>query len=268
MTLQENLHKLGLAIKRHAPEILTSVSVAGLGATAYLGSRAGFKSGLVAMADAAARIDAAEDEDEEISFMTPKELIKETWKFYIPVAVVGVATAVAIIGSNRVSNNRQLALISAAAISEQALRDYQAKIVEATSKPKERKIQDDIAQDKITDKKEELDRLLVNVGDGDVLCMEMYTGRVFISTAEKIHKAENMIGRQCIQDDYASHNDFMTLLGLPWVDAGDAVGWNNDNPLEVVIGGGVHENKNSGRTEPVLSVGYVRPPKVGYSSPW
>ena len=38
--------------------------------------------------------------------------------------------------------------------------------------------------------------------------------------------------------------------------------------FQVVIGGGVHENKNSGRTEPVLSVGYVRPPKVGYSSPW
>lgn len=266
MTFQESANKVGLFVKKHAPEILTSASVAGLGATVYLGARAGFKSGLVSMADMVERNSG--DPDADLVPMSTKELIKETWKFYIPTLVVGVGTAAAIIGSNRVSNNRQIALISAAALSEQAFREYREKVVEATSKPKERKIQDDIAQDKINEKHSEFEKLLVNVGDGDVLCIETYTGRTFVSTAEKIHKAENEVGRQCINDDYASHNDFMTRLGLPWVDAGDAVGWNNDNPIEVLIGGGKYENQSNGRTEPVLTVGYSRPPKVGFANIW
>lgn len=46
MTLQGQMSKLFIGIKRHAPEILTTVSVAGLVTTAYLGVRAGYKSGI------------------------------------------------------------------------------------------------------------------------------------------------------------------------------------------------------------------------------
>lgn len=261
MTFQERLSKIGGALKRHAPEVLTTISVAGLGATAYLGSRAGYKAGLHVMAEFSTRVDNATD-GEEVPPLHPKEIIKDTWKFYIPVVVVGVTTAVAIIGSNRISARQQMALISAAAISERALAEYQQKVVEATSKPKERKIRDEIAQDQVNENADKLDKLVVE-NEGDVLVIEMHTRQTFVSNAEKIHRAENEANRECIHDGYVSLNTFFEKLGLPYSAAGEIVGWNNARPLEVVIGGAAHNEK------PVLTIDYRTPPSVNYmNSPW
>lgn len=264
MTFSEQLTKIAGAFKRHAPEILTGTSVVGLGATVYLSVKAGYKSGVHVVSEFSTRLDNASD-DEEVLPMSGKEIVQDTWKFYIPVVVVGVATAIAIVGSNRVSNSQKLALFSAAAISERALSEYQQKIVETTSKPKERKIQDDIAQDRVVEKKDEYDQLVPKLTEGDVLCLETYTGRTFISTAEKIHRAENDANRQCLHDGFITANDFFSLLGLPYTDAGEVVGWNNDDRhrLEVKIGGAVH-NEN----QPVLTVGYYTPPSVKFNAPF
>lgn len=260
MTFQDQMSKMSVGIKRYAPEILTTLSVAGLAVTAYLGSKAGYKAGLHVMSEFSARVDNTPD-DEDVVPLTPKEIIKDTWKFYIPTAVVGVATAVAIVGSNRISNNRQLALISAAAISERALAEYQQKIVETTSKPKERKVRDEIAQDEVNNQAEKLNNLVV-AKDGDVMVIEMHTRQVFVSNAEKIHRAENDANREALHDGYISLNVFLDKLGLPMSEAGEVVGWNNAKPLEVIIGGAAHDEK------PVLTIDYRYPPTVTYQNPF
>lgn len=261
MTLQDVAKKTSESVKKYAPEILTGVSVLGLAATSYLTSRAAFKSGMIYLEDAVtnSRFD---EEEEAPQFMSKKDLVQQTWKFFIPAIAVGVLTGVSIIGSNRVSNNRNIAIMSAAAIGEQAYREYREKNELSLSKPKAQKILDDISQDKVDANKDELDKLVLLQKEGDVLCLEDYTGRVFLSNAEKIHRAANDTARHCINNDYASHNEFMGLLGLPWIPAGDAVGWNNSNAIEVVLGGSLYEGK------PVLTVKYENDPILKFNSIW
>lgn len=260
MALQDHLSKLVVGAKRHAPEILTILSVAGIAATAYLGSRAGYRAGIHVVSEFSARLDNAAD-DEEVLPLPPKEIIKDTWKFYIPVAVVGMGTALAVIGSNRVSARQQVALISAAAISERALTEYQQKLADTTSRPKAQKIRDEILQDQVDEKTSEFDRLRP-LTDGDVWVIESHTKQVFISNAEKIHRAENDANRQAIHDGYVSLNTFLDYLGLPTSDAGEVVGWTAQKPLEVRIGGAARDEK------PVLTIDYVRPPTVDYLRPF
>ncbi len=261
MTLQDQMSKLVVGAKRHAPEILTILSVAGIAATAYLGSRAGYRAGLHVVSEFSTRLDNAA-EDEEVLPLAPKEIVKDTWKFYIPVAVVGVGTALAVIGSNRVSAKQQVALISAAAISERALTEYQQKIVETTSRPKEQKVRDEILQDHVNDKPAaEFDRL-APLKDGDVWVIESHTKQLFISNAEKIHRAENDANREAIHDGYVSLNTFLEYLGLPTSPAGEVVGWTAQKPLEVRIGGAARDEK------PVLTIDYVRPPTTDYLRPF
>lgn len=260
MTLQDQMSKIVLGAKRHAPEILTTLSVAGLVATAYFGSKAGYKAGVHVVSEFSARLDNAA-EDEEVLPLSAKEIIKDTWTFYIPVMVLGVGTAIAIVGSNRVSNNRQLALISAAAISERALSEYQQKIVETTSKPKEQRVRDAILQDQVDEKADEFDRLKP-LKDGEVWVIESHTKQLFISNAEKIHRAENDANREAIHDGYVSLNTFLEYLGLPTSPAGEVVGWTAQKPLEVRIGGAARDEK------PVLTIDYVRPPTTDYLRPF
>lgn len=260
MTFQDQMTKIGSGLKRYAPEILTTLSVAGIAATTYLAVKAGYKSGLHVMSEFSARVDNAAD-DEEVLPMSGKEIVQETWKYYVPTAIVAVATTVAVVGSNRISNNRNLALISAAAISERAFSEYQQKIVETTSKPKERKVRDEIAQDEVNSKSDQLNNLVL-AKDGDVMVIEMHTRQVFVSNAEKIHRAENDANREALHDGYISLNVFLDFLGLPQSDAGEVVGWNNRNPLEVVIGGAAHDEK------PVLTIDYRTPPSVTFKNPF
>lgn len=261
MTFQENLGKLGNTLKRRAPEILTAVSVVGLAGTAYLSSKAGYKAGIHVVSEFSTRLDNAED-GEEVLPLSGKEIVKDTWKFYIPVVVVGTATAIAIIGSNRISANQKVALLSAAAISERALTEYQQKVVESTSKPKERKIQDEVAQEQVNRNEEQLNKLVVDK-DGDVLVIETHTENTFVSNTEKIRRAENEANRILNHDGFISLNVFLEKLGLPPSPAGEVVGWNNDKPLDVIIGAAVHKD------QPVLTVGYLNPPSIKYlQSPW
>jgi hypothetical protein len=260
MTLQAKFSQFGRGVKHHAPELLAAAGVTGLAVTAWLSGKAGFRAGLIAMADVSQRIDDT-PEGEETVFMTPQELIKETWKFYIPAIGVGAVTAVAIVGGNRISNSRQLALISAAAIGERAFQEYREKLVETTSRPKEQKVRDDVAQDKVNEKKDEISRLIVSK-DGDALVIETHTKQVFVSSAEKIYRAENAANRISNHDGYISLNVFLDQLGLPSTPAGEVVGWSNEKPLEVRLGGAVHEDK------PILTIDYVTPPSVTYMNPF
>lgn len=268
MTLQDQISKLGATIKQHAPELLTIASVAGVVATAYLSGRAGYIAGGTIVAEMSRRMDEVEDAD-EIILITPKEIVQKTWKLYIPATVVAVCTAGAVIGSNRVSNQRNVALIASAALGERAFQEYRDKVVETTSKSKEQKVQDSVIDDQVKEKSEEFDKLIPKMKDGNVLCIESYTGRTFLSTAEKIHKAANDTVReyQTGHSYYATANEFWTRLGLPHVDAGDVVGWSSTIPLEVQIGGSAH-NLDDGSVQPVLTVGYSKPPSVTFATPF
>lgn len=268
MTLQANINKLGTAIKQNAPTILTIVSVVGVVATAYLSGQAGYRAGLYVMDDTHRRIDNAED-GEDVTLITPKEIVKETWKLYIPATVVAVCTAGAVIGSHRISSQRNVALLASAALGERAFQEYRDKVVETTSKSKEQKVRDEVINDQVKDKKDDLDDLIPKMKDGQVLCLETHTGRTFLSTAEKIRKAANDTVQEYLTGHtyYASANDFWTKLGLPYVEAGETVGWSSTTPLEVQIGGSAHDLEN-GSTQPVLTVGYTRPPSVTYRTPF
>lgn len=260
MTMQDQLGKTGAAFKKYAPEILTGASVLGLGATVYFTGRASFKAGILVATETTERI-AAVDEDAEVNYMTPREIIKETWKFYIPAITIGLVTCTAIVGSNSISRNRQVAMISAAAIAEQSYREYKDKIIETTSKGKEQKVKDAVIQDSVDEKSSEIERLPI-LKDGDVWVIESHTKQVFVSNAEKIHRAENDANREAIHDGYVSLNTFLDYLGLPTSDAGDVVGWTRDKPLEVRLGAAARDEK------PVLTIDYVRPPTVDYLKPW
>ena len=260
MTFSDRLSKLGVGIKKYAPEILTGAGVIGLGVTAYLSAKAGYNAGVHVVSEFSTRLDNA-GPDEQVDPLSAKEIVQDTWKFYIPVAIIGIATAVAIVGSNRVSNSQKLALFSAAAITERALSEHQQKIVETFSKPKERKIRDEIIQDEVNAQGDKLDKLVLPK-DGDVMVIEMHTRQVFVSTAEKIHRAENDANREALHDGYISLNVFLDYLGLPQSEAGAVVGWNNSKPLEVIIGGAAHDEK------PVLTIDYRYPPTVTYQNPW
>lgn len=224
MNIQELARRAQLTIRENSPAILTALGVAGVASTAYLSSRAGYYS-------AAHTIHAQIEEGRNL---TAKEKVELNWKKYIPVVLVAGGTIGFIIGAHNVSMRRNAALMSAVTLGETALREYRDKMVELAGANKDQKAIADIAKDDV-EKNPPSEKEFVLLKEGEQMFRDKYTGRYFMSTVDKIRKAENKINNQIIKHDYALLNDFYTEIGLESVDAGDEMGFNNGHMLELEI---------------------------------
>lgn len=259
MTLANVGKKLGHFVSRNSPAILMGMSLAGLVSTAYLAHKAGQK--------AKAQID--ETEAERGAPLTPKEKVQLTWMNYIPPALSCGATVAFIIGGNTVHVKRQAALVTAVSLGETALSEYKEKMVEALGKNKERKVSDEIVQTNVNKAVEEgkFAKLAVpNDERQEIYVFDTFSGRPFVSTIEKIHKAANEVARECINNDYANLNLFYNKIGLSEIPIGEEVGWNNSHPIEIDTTSARVDPENESRA--LIAINYTNKPRVGYDSLW
>ena len=67
---------------------------------------------------------------------------------------------------------------------------------------------------------------IINTGLGSTLCFDAISGRYFRSDISKIKEGVNTFNAKLAQDEYKSLNDLYYELHLPYIDIGDALGWN------------------------------------------
>ena len=245
-TVAALLKKVPKNVKQHSPEILTGMGVAGMFITVIAAVKATPK--------ALQLIDEKEIKDNKR--LTNAEIIKTTWKCYIPAAITGVCSAACIIGANSINIRRNAALAAAYAISVQDLADYKKKAIEVVGEKKEEAIRDAVA-------KEKLERTPVNTnevimtGKGKSLCYDPLSGRYFNSDIEDLRKAENNLNRRMRDEVHLSLNEFYAEIGLPEIEIGDNLGWDIDK-------GYINLDFSSQLAEdgtPCLVLGHHRPPK-------
>mgnify|MGYP001151712592 CR=1 FL=1 len=116
-------------LERHAPEILTGIGVAGMGTTTILAVKATPKACLL--------VNDRKDEL-EVEKLPATELVKTTWKCYIPAAVTCGASIACLVGASSVNFKRNAALATAYKLSEAALSEYKDAVIETIGEKKER----------------------------------------------------------------------------------------------------------------------------------
>ena len=248
MKLAHFAKRVEKVVTDNSPVILTSIGVAGTVGTAILTGRASIK--------AVRLLDLAE-ENANIKTDTNIDKAKLVWTYYIPPVAVGSCTVAAIIFANRIGTRRAAAIAAAYTVTERAFEEYRDKVVETVGELKEQKIRDSVAQDKV-DANPVSERTII-VGTGDVLCMEAYTGRYFMSNHETIRKAENDLREQVMNEGYASLGDLYSSLNLPRTSDCEDVGWSTDKSPRISISATVAEDG-----KPCLVMSYDVSPIRGY----
>lgn len=237
------------AVRTNSPAILTGVGIAGTVTTAALTGRAAFRLGKRHEYYVNSRF-----EDER----GVKELLKEDWKEFVPPVLSGVSTVVAIFGVNHIHNRRGAAITAAYTLTERAYSEYREKVQETFGENKERKVRDEIAQDRVNADPVSTREVIIT-GNGDVLCYETMTGRYFKSNVEALRKVQNDINQEIVTQMYASQNDYFEAIGLSRVSQGDDIGWNVAAMLEMQFSAVLSEN-----SEPCICVGYTFLPTTDY----
>lgn len=212
-------------LTNNSPMILTSLSVAGLVTTSVMAVKATPKAmHMIALAEN------TKYEVEEISKLTKKELIKATWKCYIPATIMGGLTIACLISAHNINNKRNAALAGLYSLTEKSLKEYQSKVVEVIGESKETKIRDEVAKDQLKDNAPNPNGIIIT-GKGDALCYDSLSGRYFKSDIESIKKVLNKLSRDLMTDMFVTLNDIYYELGLTSTKLGDLMGWHIDDGL-------------------------------------
>ena len=224
MKLNQFAKNVSIAMKKHSPEILTGIGVAGLLATTVMAVKATPKAMKICEELRLDRVNEYQDEPTKV------EYVKAAWKCYIPAAVTGVMSVACIIGASSVNVKRNAALATAYTLSETALKEYKDKVIETIGEKKEEAIRDAIAKDKV-EQNPVTNREVILTEKGNTLCFDALSGRYFQSDIDLIKRAENEANRQILNEGYITLNDFYYALGLESIRMGDELGWNSNNGL-------------------------------------
>lgn len=242
-------------LTENSTTILTGISVVGVVATAVLAARA--------TPEANDRLETFVDDKQrntpvELQHkvkISPLDFIKVTWQPYLPAALSGTATILCIVGANQIGLRRNAALAAAYTLVDRTLREYQDKVVETVGEKDEKKIRDEIAQDRINKQPPPV----IIMGRGDTTCLDMFTGRYFRGDIEEIRQAVNNFNRDLLHDHHAGLNVFWGYLGLDPVMVGDVLGYNADTLLEIEYTSALLDG-----VTPVLAIHYRTRPRADY----
>lgn len=233
------------AMKKHSPEILTGIGIAGMISTVVMAVKATPKALALIEDETHTRLkNGSQDEEGNISglqkntntkskvfgeYRLPaKDIVKTAWACYIPTAVMGTLSILCLAGASSANVRRRTALAAAYTLSESTLKGYQEKVVEAIGEKKEQEVRDSVAKD-IVEKNPVSSREVIITEKGNTLCLDAVSGRYFKSDIDKLKKAENELNRRMRDETYISLNDFYYEIGLDEISIGDNLGWDIDS---------------------------------------
>lgn len=210
-----------LALKRHSPEILTGMGIAGMVGTVILAVRATPK---------AMKCIEEEKNKHWVDKLPVKDVVRVAWKPYIPTAISGATSVACLIGAHTVHARRTAALATAYTLSETAFKEYKDKVVETIGEKKEHTIREKIAQDKVERRPFNTSEI-ISTDRGETLFLDSVSDRLFKSDIEKVKAAVNKMNYELTHDilGSVSLSDFYDELGLPHTSISDKLGWNLDN---------------------------------------
>ena len=238
-------------LERHAPEILTGIGVAGMVTSTVLAVKATPKACLL--------INDRKDEL-EVEKLPVTELVKTTWKCYIPAVVTCGASIACLVGASSVNFKRNAALATAYKLSEAALSEYKDAVIETIGEKKEQSVRDKVAEERLKKNPVSKSEVIVT-SNGTTLCYDPVGNSYFKSSIQQIESAKNKLNARMLSENYVSLNDFYDELGIGPTKLGDDLGWDiyKDGLIDIAFSSRLAEDGT-----PCLVMDYSIAPRYEY----
>lgn len=252
MDISKMLKSFRYELGKHSPEILTGIGIAGMITTTVMAVKATPKA-----LDLLAEV--KEDTKNEDKKVVGKAIVTKVAPVYIPATLTGCFSIACLVGASSVNVRRNAALATAYTLSESALKEYQAKVVETIGEKKEQSIRDAVAKDTIQRNPVTNTEVFIT-SKGDTLCYDAISGRYFTSDIEKLRRIENELNKRLMNEMYISLNELYYEIGLRPTEQGNELGFNIDD-------GFIDFNFSAQITDdgrPCIVVGYHIGPRYGY----
>ena len=243
-------------INKNSSTILTILGIATAGASVVSAVKATPKA-----------LDHIDNKKEELDYapdekMNAKEIIKVTWKDYIPTVSLFAASATCILCAHKISSKRNAALATAYAVTENSFRRYRNSVIDTIGENKEKEVREKSASKAIDkDNQNSTTNSLIVTSNGNSLCYDVISGRYFTSDIESIKEIINKLNRRLTYENYISLNEYYDEIGLPQIKMGETIGWKLDNGLIEPAFGAILDDKGKA----VISIEFLVLPSEDYN---
>lgn len=219
--------------KQNSPVVLTALAVGGVVLTGVLAARAVPKAIKLIEEEQEYREEEADRRakkeektlgkdynevfDREYQEITKKDIIKLTWKTFVPPVLCGAITIACIVGAQHINTVRQAVVAASYEALRNSYDDYRYHVREALDKKKYNEIEQKIREDKIervlnnaplTQK----DYDILDAEAGAAVFVEPTTGHRFVSTYEKVYRAIDDVNE--ILDSNRGSENFVSIATL------------------------------------------------------
>ena len=238
--------------KKHSPEILTGIGIAGFIGTVVLAVSATPK--------ALQNIEENCGEEKSVT-----DVIKYGAKYYIPAVITGAASTACIIGSSRINLKRNAALTTAYAISETFAKEYKDAVLEEIGPEKQKEIETKVAEKRM-EKNPIENSVIIQTPERGARFYDPYSNSYFESNVHKLNSAINQVNNMLMQELYATLSDFYYAAGLPISKSSDLIGWRWEETgmLNLKYVAVVKTNPETDDQEAVLEIDFDHEPKAYY----
>lgn len=250
------IKQTGRLLARNLPTILAIAGTAGMVLTAVASANATIK--------AVCLVNEAECQKKEE--LTKKEVFYVSAPSYIPVVLMGVATAACIIGSNALNRRQQATLMSAYMFLDTSFKNYKKKITEIYGENADRDVRAALLNEQYV--KQGVVRIRT---DETLLFYVDAYGQIFERTYAEIQDAEYQLNRKLAVDGEASVNDFFELLGLNTNEIGACLGWTQEGICDFFMPPWIDFEHDLVRLDDGMEcyiINFVTEPVAGYASPF
>lgn len=227
--------------KKHATKILAGLAIGSEAAALYLTAKEApvVKEKLEALPPDAKKMDK----------------FKVVAKGFLPAEAAATVSFVSIAMSVIIGENQKMALAVAGSAYQAAAAKYQEALMKKGGKAEVEKVEQELAEEKITHQKPNETLPVIATGKGDQLIYDPLSGRMFTSSWDEVEKASIRLNKQIFGSIWVSVNEWYAELGIE--DIGLAVdrGWNVDHMLDI---GSQAMKTNDGRS--CLSICYYNRP--------
>ena len=256
-TVNRTAHKVGLKIKKHSPEILVVVGVAGVITSAVMACKATTKATDV--------IEEHKKEMDDIHFVSEtkpekyseEDLQKDTVivytqtavklaKLYGPSVAIGAASIACIIGSHNILTKRNAALAAAYTAVDKTFKEYRNRVVDRFGKEvdkqlryniKAKEFEETTVDENGNEKTETVTKDVAEIHNSDYAKFFDESCPGWTKDAEQnkyfLLCQQNYANEMLKAQGYLFLNDVYKLIGVPATRAGQIVGWVYDekNPV-------------------------------------
>lgn len=206
-------------LNKESPTILTGMAVVGVISTV-----------ISAISATPKALYLVQDEETRNPDLSPLEIVKVTWRCYIPTALWTATTISCIIGANSISLKRNAAISGMYALTEKAFKEYREKVLDVVGERKEEKVRDALSQDYL-DRDPLSKKDVIVLGNGDTLFYDSLSGRYFKTNIEKVRQVQNNFNHTLLSEMSETLNELYYELGLEGTELGKGMGWTTEYGL-------------------------------------